>query len=324
MTPAAAWYLARRLLQVIPALLVVVTASFMLVHLAPGSPINVLAGEQSSREYQQELSAKLGLDRPLPEQYLLYVGLLARADLGRSIIQGRPVTDVIFERVPATLLLVLPALVLSAAAGVWLGVAAGRRPRSARDRLLIGVTLVGQAAPVFVVGLLLILMVSVWAGLLPVEGMRDVRESYAGLLGVLDVGRHMILPVVTLGLGHMAVMARLTRAGVIDQLRQPHVTTARAKGLMEPIVVRRHALRNALAPIITALGTEAAVLLGGAVIVERIYGWPGLGQLTLEAAKARDYPVLLGVVLVVAVAVVIVNLAVDLMYPLLDPRVRLG
>lgn len=323
MTPAAAWYVGRRLAQVFPALLLVLTASFVLVHLAPGSPINILAGEQSSHEYQAELARKLGLDRPLLEQYVRYVALLASGDLGRSIIQGRPVWQMIAERVPATLLLVVPALLLSAALGILTGVVAASRRGSPVDRLLIGASLLGQAVPVFVSALVLILLLSVWSGLLPVQGMRDVRESYTGVLAVLDLLRHLVLPVTTLALGHVAVMARLTRSGVAEQLAQAHVVTARAKGLCGRAVLMRHALRNALAPIITALGNEAAILLGGAVITERVFGWPGLGQLTLDAALSRDYPVLLGIVLVVAAAIVLINLAVDLMYPIIDPRVRL-
>lgn len=323
MTPAAAWYVGRRLAQVLPALLLVVTASFVLVHLAPGSPINILAGQQSSHEYQVELSHRLGLDRPLLEQYLRYIALLASGDLGRSIIQGRPVWQMIFERVPATLLLVVPALLLSVLLGVLTGLAAVSRRGSPIDRMLIGASLLGQAVPVFVSALVLILLLSVWVGVLPVQGMRDVRETYTGIPAVLDLLRHMVLPVTALAIGHVAVMARLTRSGVADQLEQAHVVTARSKGLRRRTVLLRHALRNALAPIVTALGNEAAILLGGAVITERIFGWPGLGQLTLDAALSRDYPVLLGIVLVVAIAIVLINLVVDLLYPVIDPRVRL-
>ncbi len=322
MTGSAAGYALRRLAQVVPALLLVVTASFALVHMAPGSPVIVLGGDQSSAEYQHDLAVKLGLDRPLAEQYLRYVGLLATGDLGRSITQGRPVVEVIGERLPATLLLVLPALALSALLGGAMGLAAAARARSLGDRLLIAGSVLGQAVPVFVASLFLILVLSVWLGILPVQGMRDLREPASGLGAGLDLLRHLVLPVVSLAFGHVAVMARLTRSGVLEELRRPHVLTARAKGLARRQVVRRHALRNALGPILTALGTETAVLLGGAVIIERIYGWPGLGQLTLDSALARDYPVLLGIVLFVGIAVATINLVVDLLYPVIDPRIR--
>lgn len=322
MTAGFGRYFLRRVLLVIPGLLAVLTATFILVHLAPGSPVTVLAGEQSSREYQAELTHKFGLDRPLPEQYLDYVVTLGRGDLGRSIVQGRPVLEVIRDRVPATLLLVLPALLLSAAAGIAIGAAAAGSAGVA-DRLLITASLLGQAVPVFVVGLAGILLLSVYLGVLPVSGMRDLRESYTGPAAALDVARHMALPVTTLALGHIAVMARLTRSGFREELSRPYAMTARAKGLPEAGVMWGHVLRNAANPMITALGNEAAVLLGGAVITERIFGWPGLGQLTLDAALARDYPVLLGIVLLAAVAVTGVNLVVDLIYPLVDPRVAL-
>ena len=312
-------YVIRRVVLIVPALLTVLTATFVLVHLAPGSPVTVLAGDQSSVAYQVELTHKLGLDRPLPEQYLRYVGTLGRGDLGRSIVQGRPVTQVIGERVPATLLLVVPALILSALIGIWMGSMASR-VRPLTDRLLIASTLLGQAIPVFVLGLVMILLFSVTLGTLPVVGMRDLRESYTGLAAVLDILRHMALPVFTLGVGHLAVMARLTRAGFRQELAQQYVVTARAKGVSEARVIWHHVLRNAANPLITAVGNEAAVLLGGAVLVERIFGWPGLGQLTLDSALARDYPVLLGIVLLAALLVMLVNLLVDLLHPIVDPR----
>jgi peptide/nickel transport system permease protein len=318
----ASGYLARRCLQVIPAVLTVLTATFILIHAAPGSPVTVLGGEQSSREYQAELTRKFGLDRPVPEQYLRYVTTLVRGDLGRSIVQGRPVLEVVGERLPATLLLILPAIGISAAVGVAVGMLAARTSGAA-DRLLIIATLLGQAVPVFVIGLLVILVFSVYLGALPVAGMRDLRESYTGSAAAVDLLRHLALPVATLAFGHAAVMARLTRAGVREEMSRPYAMTARAKGLGEGAVLWRHVLRNAANPIVTALGNETAVLLGGAVITERIFGWPGLGQLTLDAALSRDYPVLLGVVLVAALAVTLINLLVDLLYPLIDPRVAL-
>lgn len=319
MRGGAAAYAVRRLILVAPGLLAVLSATFVLIHLAPGSPVVYLAGEQSSREYQAELAGKFGLDQPLPQQYVTYVSTLLRGDLGRSIVQGRPVTAVLADRIPATLLLVLPALLVSALVGIGVGLVAARSP-GAVDRGLTVVLLLGQAVPVFVVGLLSILVFAVYLGVLPVAGMRDLRESYTGWAAALDVGRHMLLPVLTLAAGHAAVMARLTRAGVRDELERQYVATARAKGLGMGGVVWHHVLRNAATPIVTALGNETTVLLGGAVIAERIFGWPGLGQLTLDAALARDYPVLLGIVLFVAVAVSAINLAVDLLYPVIDPR----
>ena len=229
MRGGAAAYAVRRLILVAPGLLAVLSATFVLIHLAPGSPVVYLAGEQSSREYQAELAGKFGLDQPLPQQYVTYVSTLLRGDLGRSIVQGRPVTAVLADRIPATLLLVLPALLVSALVGIGVGLVAARSP-GAVDRGLTVVLLLGQAVPVFVVGLLSILVFAVYLGVLPVAGMRDLRESYTGWAAALDVGRHMLLPVLTLAAGHAAVMARLTRAGVReeearqhpDELRRPH------------------------------------------------------------------------------------------------------
>lgn len=317
-------YLLRRLLQVVPALLLLLTASFALVHLAPGSPITVLAGEQSSPRYQAELTRKFGLDRPLGVQYVDYLATLGRADLGRSIVQGRPVAEVIGERIPATLLLVLPAFLLSALAGAGLGLLAATRTSPAADRLLVVLALAGQAVPVFVVGLVAVLVFAVWLELLPVAGMSDLRESYSGPSAWLDHARHLVLPVLTLALGHVAVTARLTRAGIREEAGRAYALVARAKGNSRRRTVLRHLFRNAANPLLTALGTEAAILLGGAVLTERVFGWPGLGQLTLEAALARDYPVLLGIVLLTGLVVTVINLAVDLAYPLVDPRISLG
>lgn len=317
-----AWplYLLRRLLQVIPALLLLLTASFVLIHLAPGSPITVLAGDQSSPAYQAELTRRFGLDRPLGVQYLDYLLTLGRGELGRSIVQGRPVGEVIAERIPATLLLIVPAFLLSAGLGLALGAGAALNAGRSWDRILVTLALAGQAVPVFVIGLVLVLIFSVWLGLLPVAGIRDLRETYTGVDAVVDSIRHLLLPVLALALGHIAVTARLTRSGLRDQAAQPYAVVARAKGRSEAGVLAHHLLRNAANPILAALGNEAAILLGGAVLAERIFGWPGLGQLTLDSALSRDYPLLLGIVLLSGVAVAGVNLAVDLISPLIDPR----
>jgi len=316
-------YLLRRLLQVVPLLAGVVTLTFVLIHLAPGDPATYLAGDSASADYLVFIRHRFELDRPLPRQYLTYGGHLLRGDMGRSFTQGRPVAGLILDRVQATLLLLIPATVLAAVLGVGLGVVAAHWPRSPLDTTISLVTLTGYSMPVFWLGQLLLLLFSLELGWLPAQGMSDVRTSPAGTAHVLDVLRHLVLPVSALTLQQLVLFTRLTRAGMREVLSADWITAARARGLRERLVLRRHALRNALLPTVTVAGTQVGFWLSGAVLTETVFGWPGLGRLTLDATLARDYPLLLGILIAVSLVVVAANLATDLLYTALDPRVRL-
>jgi peptide/nickel transport system permease protein len=269
------------------------------------------------------MRAHYELDRPLAEQLVAYAANLVRGDLGRSYVQKQPVLAVIGARVPATLLLLATALSASTALGLWLGATAGRRAGSAIDGAIRTTTLLGQAAPAFWLGQLMLLVFAAGLGWFPVQGMVSPRGGGEGLAYVWDVARHLALPAATLGTLQLALVTRLTRAGVLDALRQDYVRTARAKGVPEGLVLRRHALRNALLPVVTAVGGQAGTLLTGAVLTEIIFAWPGLGRLLYDATLTRDYPLLMAIFELTTLAVVLINLAVDLLYARLDPRVRL-
>ncbi len=323
-TPSASLsrYFVRRLLQAVPLVLGVLVITFMLIHLAPGDPITVLAGDGGNAAYYAEMRARYGLDRPLPEQLVRYVAAVARGDFGYSFSYQQPVYRVILSRLPATLLLMGTALALSTTLGLVLGVIMALRARTALRHGITATTLSFSAMPVFWLGQMLIIVFAVRLKLFPVQGMVSAREEYTGLRYVLDVVRHLVLPAITLSMVQLALTARLTRTSLRQVLSEDFVRTARAKGLHERVVVFRHALRNALLPIVTVIGGQIGVLLTGAALTETIFAWPGLGRLLLDATLNRDYPLLMAIFILVAVTVVVANLLTDLVYTLLDPRVR--
>jgi peptide/nickel transport system permease protein len=295
--------------------------TFFLIHLAPGDSVIALGGEHGDPGYYALIRAKFGLDRPLPEQFVVYVTHVIGGDLGTSFIHGRPVSGVIAERLPATLLLMSTALLLSTVAGVTLGTVAARRAHRSADLLLRSVALLGHAIPPFWLAQVAILAIAVGTGILPVQGMTDARRSSVGLAHVADVARHLVLPALVLAAGELALTTRLVRAALIEALGTDYVRTARAKGLPERRVTG-HALRNALLPVVTMVGGRIGMLCAGAVLVEAVFAWPGVGHLLLASLLARDYPVLLGIFLLVSVSVVLANLLTDLVYGWLDPRIR--
>jgi peptide/nickel transport system permease protein len=317
-------YLVRRLTQVVPTVLVLITLAFTLIHAAPGDPILALAGEHGDEAYYAAMRERFGLDRPLGAQYVTYVTNVLQGDLGTSYVQGRPALEVVVDRIPATALLTLTALALSSTFGLLLGTMAASRRGAATDHLIGVGSLAGHAVPSFWLAQLALLFLSVRLGWFPVQGMVDVRSDATGFAAALDVLHHLILPASVLAVGELALTTRLVRSEVGDALHSGHVVTARAKGLTERRVVVRHGLRNALLPVTSVIGTRLGAALSGAVLVEVVFAWPGLGRLTLAAIQARDIPVLLASFLVVALAVVLVNLLTDLVYGWLDPRVRLG
>ncbi|MEJ7763599.1 MAG: ABC transporter permease [Thermomicrobiales bacterium] len=315
-------YILRRLLQAVPLLLGVIVVNFSLVHLAPGDPITLLAGDGGDTEYFEAMRAKYGLDQPVTSQLVLYLRGILRGEFGYSYAYGRPVFEVIFARLPPTLLLMGVSLALSTVVGIWLGLVTARRARSATDRSVLLVTLLGYGMPAFWLGQLLVLLFAVRLGWFPVQGMETAREDYRGLARAIDLLRHLALPVATLSLLHLALITRLTRTGMREELSKDYARTARAKGLSSARVATRHALRNALLPVVTVVGGDIGSLFTGAVLTEIIFAWPGLGRLLYDATLNRDYPLLMGIFLLVGTSVIVMNIVTDVTYAFLDPRVR--
>ncbi|MBK1842162.1 ABC transporter permease [Azospirillum sp. YIM B02556] len=319
-------YLRRSAAQLVFVLLGIALINFFLLHLAPGDAAQVLAGESGAAtpEYMEALRRQFGLDQPLYIQFLRYLGNLATFDLGYSFRQSLPVSELILQRLPATLLLMGTAIGFALVAGCSLGFLAARRAGKLTDTVISIVALLFYATPVFWVGIMLIVVFSVILDWLPVGGMTSVEANLSGLALVGDVALHLVLPAVTLGLFYLAIYARLMRAAMLEVYGQDFVRTARAKGVRPRRIAWRHVLRNALLPIVTTLGVQLGSILGGAVLVETVFSWPGLGRLAFSALFQRDLNLLLGILFCSSVVVVLVNIAVDLVYTLLDPRIELG
>jgi peptide/nickel transport system permease protein len=309
-------YLARRLLAVIPVMAVVVTIVFLLIHLIPGDPVAVMLGPDATIPQIEDTRKALGLDRPLLEQLLLFYRRILQGDLGRSYFLDRPVTQALWERAEPTLVLTLSALLVAVAIGVPSGIVAGAHAGSWGDRLLMTAALLGVCVPGFWLSLNFIYLFAVRLGWLPAAGYASILENPAQAL------RYMVLPAVSLGFNQSALIARIARSCMIEVLQQDYIRTARAKGLRERAVVYGHAFRNALVPVVTVVGITMAILIGGAVVTEIVFNIPGLGRLIISAILRRDYPVVQGVVLVTAAAYVLINLAVDMTYAFIDPRIR--
>ena len=315
-------FVAGRLVQLLPTTFAVLLVAFTLVHLAPGDPVMALAGEHGDAAYYAFMRHRFGLDQPLPRQFLTYLARVAHGDLGYSYVYGRATLGVIAERIPATLLLTGTALVLSLLVAIPLGAAAASRPHGARDTALGAVALSLYSTPVFWAGQLAILAFSLRLGILPVQGMTSAGDGGAGLWHVVDIGRHLVLPAITLALQEVALFMRLTRSTLLDELPRDHIRTARAKGLSERQALLRHALPRALLPLVTVVGARVGHLIAGATVVEIIFGWPGMGRLLLASLQTRDTPILLGLFILVSVTVVVANLLADIAHASLDPRIR--
>ncbi len=316
--------LAQRLGKALLILTAVVICNFFLVHATPGDPAAVMAGESGAADpaYMAQLREQFGLDRPLPVQLGTYLAKVAQGDLGYSHRQQKPVLELLLERLPATLAVTLTAFVLALALGVLAGVVAALNAGRWADTAVTVIALFAYATPIFWIGLMAVLLFSVQLGWLPAFGFETVGAGYSGLERLLDIGRHMVLPVLTLALFYLAVYARLTRASMLEVRDMDFVKTARAKGLTETAIVRRHVLRNALLPVITLAGIQAGHLIGGSIVVETVFAWPGLGRLTFDAVLGRDYPVLLGVFLFSSAMVIVLNMLTDVIYRLVDPRIE--
>lgn len=318
-------YVGRRLLQGIPTVLLIVTCNFLLLHMAPGDPADVLAGEAgaATEEYMAQLRAQFGLDRPLYVQYLSYMGQMLTLDLGHSFRYGESNLALILNRLSATLLLMLASLFLSTLIGSALGLITAVRRGKPDAAVLMGLVVLAYAAPTFWVGLMFIVLFAIKLGWLPTSGISTVGADLDGLAYAHDVLRHLILPAVTLALFYIALYTRLMRAAVLENLRLNYVVTARAKGVPPRRILFGHVLRNAILPVVTMAGVQLGGMLGGSVIVESVFGWPGLGQLAFEALFSRDLNLLLGILFLGSILVVVANILVDLAYALIDPRVSL-
>jgi ABC-type dipeptide/oligopeptide/nickel transport system permease component len=310
-------YVVRRLLLAVPVLVGVSILVFAVMHLSPGDPAAIMLGAQATREDVERLHRDLGLDRALPVQYARWIGRVLQGDLGRSIPLGREVLPEVLIRFKATLILTGGALLVALLIGVPAGIVSATRQYTWLDRLSMGVAVTGVSLPVFWTGIMLIIVFSLTLRWLPSAGM---FSPYGGGLG--DLAWHLVLPAITLGTASAAALARMTRSAVLEIVRQDFVRSARAKGLDERAVVGRHVLKNALNPIVTVLGIQVGTLLGGAILTETVFSWPGLGSMMVRAIQARDYPLVQGGVLLIATTFVLVNLLVDLLYAWFDPRIR--
>ena len=315
-------YLARRLLQVVPAVFAIIVITFGIVHLAPGDPVVAVASGNGDDAYFAFMREKFGLDRPLPQQFATYVGNVLQGDLGNSFSQGQRVSTLIAERISATMLLLGTALVVSSVGGLALALLAARRPMGLVDLGISTAALLGYALPVFWLAQLALLTVAFKLGWFPIQGMTDAREAATGWAHVVDVAYHLVLPSLVLAASEVALVARVARTGLIQEQGADYVRTAKSKGLSPTGTLLRHALPNALLPVVTVIGGRIGSFFSGAVLVETVFGWPGMGRLLLDAAGTRDHPVILGLVLVVAFSVLLANLLTDLVYAWIDPRIR--
>jgi peptide/nickel transport system permease protein len=315
-----------RLIKGVAVLLAVVVLNFTILRLAPGDPALVLAGEQGAADaaFVDQIRADFGLDRSIPEQLGIYIRSLATFDLGLSFREQRPIARIIGERLPATLLLTLTALAISLLVGVPLGALAARRPHGPLDVALTTISTAFFAMPLFWTGLLAIILFSVWLNWLPSYGMVTVGAPSGGLAELLDVLRHLTLPALTLALFYVAIYLRVTRAAVIEVIGSDFVRTARATGLPAARIWRQHILRNALLPVITFASLQAGHLIGGSIIVETVFAWPGIGRLAFDALLQRDYNLLLSIFFASSVIVMVFNLLADGLYAFVDPRIDAG
>jgi peptide/nickel transport system permease protein len=309
-------FVLKRIASTIPVLLIVAVLVFLLLRLTPGDPAAIIAGDAASPENILRIREILGLEKPLPVQFGIWMMNLLQGDLGESYYFKMKVTSLIAQRLEPTIMLALVTIVITVLIAVPLGVIAAWRHGGWLDRMLMGFSVMGFSVPVFVLGYILIWVVSIKLGWLPVQGYRSIAEGFGPFI------QHLILPSITLSVIYIALIARVTRAAVSETLTEDYVRTARAKGLPELQVLMRHALANAAVPIVTVIGIGIALLIGGVVVTESVYGIPGLGRLTVDAVLARDFPTIQGVILFFSFLYVMINLLVDLSYLIFDPRIR--
>lgn len=315
-----------RIAQSLGLILAVIVLNFFLIQIAPGDAATAIAGDQSASDpaVLEQIREQYGLDEPLVVQLGIYIGNVVQGDLGESIWFNEPVTELLKDRIWPTVLLAGAALTFAVVVGVTIGTIAARRPESTLSHATTVLALVGFSMPAFWTGLLLLIIVGVNVDFFPVSGIHDLDFEGNWFQSWLDVAQHLILPALTLGIIYLAQYSRLSRASMLEVLESDYVRTARAKGLSERSVIFKHGLRNGIIPVVTILGLQFGAVLSGAILVESVFAWPGLGRLAFEAVNRRDTPVLLGVLLLVSVTVIIANLLTDLVYRLIDPRIRVS
>jgi peptide/nickel transport system permease protein len=314
-------YLIKRILQYIPLTLAIVTLAFALVHMAPGDPIYIMVGEISDEEFIRSARARLGLDKPLHEQFLIYICNVLKGDLGYSYLRSESVSNLVLSRIPATLLLVLTAMLISFLIGIILGSIAAAR-KGVIDISLSMLSLTGISIPYFWLGQIILIAFAVMLRLFPIGGMISLKEEYQGIYFILDLMHHLTLPAMTLAVSNLAYITKITRSSVIEALTQDYIIAARSKGIPERMVLFKHALRNALIPVVTYTGLNTGALLVGAILTETVFSWPGMGSLLYDSIRLRDYPVILGIFIYGSIMVITANLIVDILYGILDPRIR--
>ncbi len=317
-------FIIKRLTYAILLLLAVITLNFLLIHIAPGDPVETIAGSMGgmSEALRDQLRVQFGLDQPFIVQLGIYLKNIMMGDFGTSYFFNAPVTELIFERVPATLLLVIVSVLLAFIVGTSLGALAARKPNGLLSQIVTTLSIVGYSAPVFWTGIVLIILFASVFPIFPVSDMRSAGMSHGGIAGVIDVLHHLVLPAFTLAFVYVAQYSRLSRASMIEALSADYIRTARAKGLSEFIVLYKHALRNAVLPVITVLGLQFGNVLAGAILVETVFNWPGLGRLAFDSVLRRDYPTMLGILFFASFLVIIMNQLTDVAYRIIDPRIK--
>lgn len=330
------WYIAKRLLMLIPVLLGASVLAFTLIHLAPGDPARTITGDHASPQAIAAIREKYGLDKPLPVQYWIWLKQVLRGDMGRSISSNEYVTREILERFPNTVELAICAMLLAIAVGSIAGIISASKQYSALDYTTMGIALFGISMPVFWLGIMLMMIFGVLLRWLPISGRIDVLIPFTRITGfyildsiitlnfraLISTIRYLILPSVALSTIPMATIARVTRSSMLEVLRQDFIRTERAKGLSERLVIYRHAVKNAMIPVITVIGLNFGLLLAGAILTETVFSWPGIGKYVVKAVTMRDYPAVQGCVMFFALIFVIINLIADILYVLIDPRIK--
>ncbi|MCK4782468.1 MAG: ABC transporter permease [Desulfobacteraceae bacterium] len=330
------WYITKRLLMLIPVLLGVSVLSFLLIHLAPGDPARTMAGEHASSQTINAIIEKYGLDKPLTTQYWLWLKRVMRGDMGRSIVSNEYVTKEILDRFPSTVELTLFSLMIAIIVGFFAGIISASKQYSALDYTTMGIALFGVSMPVFWLGIMLMMVFGVFLRWLPIGGRINILIPFQRITGLylldslikgnfaafVSALRYLILPSITLATIPMATIARVTRSSMLEVLRQDYIRTERAKGLPERTVIYKHAVKNAMLPVITVIGLNFGLLLAGAILTETVFSWPGMGRYVVKAVGMRDYPAVQGCVLFFALMFVVVNLITDVLYIFIDPRIK--
>ena len=330
------WYIVKRLAMLVPVMLGVSIIAFSLIHLAPGDPARTMLGERATQEQLNEIREKYGLDKPLYVQYGIWLNGVLHGDLGRSITTHEEVAKEIGDRFPNTMELAIAAMIFAIIVGVFAGIISATKQYSITDYTCMGIALFGISMPVFWLGIMLMMIFGVFLGWLPIGGRIDLLIPFQRVTGfmvfdsiitgnfpaLISVLRHLILPAVALGTIPMAMIARVSRSSMLEVLRQDFIRTERAKGLSERMVIYKHAVRNAMVPVVTVIGLNVGLLLAGAILTETVFSWPGIGRLVVNAVYERDYPLVVGCILVFAIVFVIVNLITDILYTRIDPRIQ--